>query len=183
MGGLRGYRHQQANNKAQKRHKDKAKAVKLTEEVKFIICVCLPRDWSPEQIAGRFKRMSLICLHHETIYKYILTDKKQGGQLYKHLRHRNKRYRRRYSSSQNHTGIPNRRDIDERPLEANKRARVGDWKADTIIGSQHQGAIVTIDERKTKLRLAAYLKRKGASYVTEAIMLLLNLLKMKFSWS
>ena len=58
--GLRVYRHQQANNKVQQRHKDKPKAVKLAEEVKFIICICLRCEWSPEQIAGRFKRMDRV---------------------------------------------------------------------------------------------------------------------------
>ncbi len=32
--GLRGYRHQQAHRMAQKRHKEKNKAVKLTEDIK-----------------------------------------------------------------------------------------------------------------------------------------------------
>ena len=59
----------------------------------------------------------MISLHHETIYRYILADKKQGGQLYKCLRHQNSRYRKRYGSAHNRTGIPNRRDIDERQIK------------------------------------------------------------------
>ena len=175
--GLRGYRHQQANRKAQQRHKNKPKRVKLTNEIRFLVDLCLRCDWSPEQIVGRLKSMELISLHHETIYQYILTDKRQGGQLFTHLRHQNKTYRKRYGSAHNRTGIPNRRDIDERPAEANQRERVGDWEADTIIGSQHQGAIVTLDERKTKLRLAAPLPGKRAVYVVEAITSLLFPLK------
>jgi IS30 family transposase len=72
---------------------------------------------------------------------------------------------------------PNRRDIDDRPVAANKRERVGDWEADTIIGNQHKGAIVTLDERKTKVRLAAPLPGKKAVYVTEAITRLLGPIK------
>jgi IS30 family transposase len=41
------------------------------------------------------------------------------------------------------------------PVIASQRGRVGDWEADTIIGKNHKGAIVTLDERKSKLRLAA----------------------------
>jgi len=175
--GLRGYRHQQANRKARQRHKDKAKSVKLTGEIRFLINVCLRCDWSPEQIVGRLKSMDLVTLHHETIYQYILTDKKHGGRLYSHLRHQNKTYRKRYGTSHNRTGIPNRRDIAERPAVANQRERVGDWEADTIIGSRHQGAIVTLDERKTKLRLAAPLPAKRAVHVTAAITSLLEPLK------
>ena len=121
--------------------------------------------------------MKIISLHHETIYQYILTDKRQGGELYTYLRHQNKTYRKRYGSAHNRTGIPNRKDIDQRPAQANDRSRVGDWEADTIIGSQHQGAIVTLDERKTKLRVAAPLPRKKASDVCQAINSLLEPIK------
>ena len=41
-------------------------------------------------------------------------------------------------------------DIDQRQEEANSRLRVGD----TVIGAMHKGAIVTLDERVSKLRLA-----------------------------
>jgi IS30 family transposase len=175
--GLRGYRYQQADRKAQERHKSKPKRIKLTPEIEFILGTCLRAYWSPEQIAGRLKAMKLISLHHETIYQYILTDKRQGGKFYTYLRHQNKTYRKRYGAAHNRTGIPNRRDIDQRPTEANKRTRIGHWEADTIIGNQHKGAIVTLDERKTKLRLAAPLPKKKAYYTTEAINALLGPIK------
>jgi IS30 family transposase len=85
----------------------------------------------------------VVDLHHETIYQYILADKRRGGDLYQHLRHQKKTYRKRYGAPHNHHGIPHRRDIDERPASANKRERLGDWEADTMIGKHHQGAIVT----------------------------------------
>ncbi len=64
-------------------------------------------------------------------------------------------------------------DIDERPSEANDRERFGDWEADTIIGKNHKGVIVTLDDRKSKLRLAAPLTAKKAKYVKDAIVSLL----------
>jgi len=172
--GQRGYRHKQAMRLAQERHATKPKQVKLTESVKERITSFLRKDWSPEQIAGRLSVKGEISLHHETIYQYILADKQAGGDLYKHLRHQNKTYRKRYGHPRNRTGIPNRVDIDERPEIANQRGRVGDWEADTIIGKNHKGAIVTLDERKSKLRLAAPLKGKKAKLVTEAMTKLLH---------
>ena len=172
--GQRGYRHQQAEHMAQARHKTKPKANKLTDDVKLLINQYLEQDWSPEQIAGRLKMDGVITLHHETIYQHLLTDKQAGGSLYTHLRHQNKTYRKRYGTARNRSGIPNRVDIDERPEVANKRERIGDWEADTIIGKNHKGAIVTLDERKTKLRLAAPLPGKKAQAVTEAMLSLLQ---------
>ncbi len=64
--GLCGYRHQQADRLARQRHENKPKSLKLTPEIKFIVDVCLRSYWSPEQIAGRFKAMKVISLHHET---------------------------------------------------------------------------------------------------------------------
>lgn len=167
--GLRGYRNKQADRFAHERHAEKAKSIKMTEEIKYIVSICLQCDWSPEQIAGRLHEEGVVSLHHETVYQYVLTDKASGGELYKHLRHQGKTYRKRYGAAHNRTGIPNRRDIDERPAEANTRERVGDWEADTIIGKNHKGAVVTLDERKSKLRLAAPLAGKRATYVKDAI--------------
>ena len=172
--GERGYRHKQATRMAQERHAIKPKQVKLTEIIKEQIASLLEQDWSPEQIAGRLKIKGEISLHHETIYQYILADKLAGGDLYKYLRHQKKTYRKRYGHPRNRTGIPNRVDIDERPEIANRRGRVGDWEADTIIGKNHKGAIVTLDERKSKLRLAAPLKGKKSKLVTEAMTKLLH---------
>ena len=171
--GRRGYRHKQANRLTDERHANKPKTVKLTDEIKYLISVCLQNDWSPEQISGRLHDEKIISLHHETVYQFILTDKANGGELYKHLRHQGKTYRKRYGSAHNRSGIPNRVDIDERPVEANNRERIGDWEADTIIGKNHKGAIVTLDDRKSKLRLAAPLPGKKAQYVKEAMIALL----------
>jgi len=175
--GQKGYRNKQANNLAQERHKTKPKKIKLTDEIKAIIDTHIEDDWSPEQVVGRLKKEAVIELHHETVYKYILANKKQGGTLYKHLRHQKKTYRKRYGSGHNRTGIVNRVDIDERPEVVNLRERVGDWEADTIIGKNHKGAIVTLDERKSKLRLAFPLSSKKAQPVFEAIVLLLEPIK------
>ncbi len=175
--GQRGSRHNQAHRQAQERHATKDKAIKLTESITHIIEKYIREDWSPEQIAGRLKVEGIVDLHYETIYQYIVTDKKAGGDLYTHLRHQNKTYRKRYGSARNRNGIPNRTDIDERPEVANNRERVGDWEADTMIGKNHQGALVTLDERKTKLRLALPVTSKKANAVTEAIMSLLKPVK------
>ena len=65
-------------------------------------------------------------------------------------------------------------DIDERPEAANNRERIGDWEADTMIGKNHQGALLTLDERKSKLRLAAPLKGKQAAPLTNVLIQLLK---------
>lgn len=177
--GKRGYRYKQAHSLALKRLSSKQIPTKMTTELISSINDMLSIEkWSPEQIAGRLKRDKNISLHHETIYRHIMIDKENGGLLYKNLRHYGKTYRRRSSPQGRHIGIPNRVDIDERPEIVNSRERVGDWEGDLIIGSNHKGAIVTLDERKSKLRLAFPINNKLADLTTHAITLLLTPFKM-----
>lgn len=175
--GLRGYRYQQANRISQSRQRYKPKAHKLTDPIQGLIDRYLQEDWSPEQIVGRLNREGIASLHHETVYQYILRDKKDGGELYRYLRHKHKPYRKRYGSANNRSSIKNRVDINQRPEVANKRGRIGDWEGDTIIGAKHQGAILTLDERRSKLRLAAPLAGKQAVPLREALVTLLDPIK------
>jgi len=85
------------------------------------------------------------------------------------LRRQVKTYSKRYGSSHNRTGIPDRTDIDERPADANNRERIGDWEADTIIGMNHKGVILTLDDRRTRLRLAVPLPGKKAQIVAKEV--------------
>jgi len=63
-------------------------------------------------------------------------------------------------------------DIDERPDVANQRVRLGDWEADTMMGKGHKSALVTLDGRKSKLRLAFPVANKSAEAVTGGIIAL-----------
>lgn len=89
------------------------------------------------------------------------------------LRRHAKKCRKRYGSDTGSAkGIPNRVDIDERPEVANQRGRLGDWEI--MIGKGHQGALVTLDGRKSKLRLALPVANKTADAVTGSIISLLS---------
>lgn len=59
--------------------------------------------------------------------------------------------------------------IDQRPPEVENKERIGDWEGDTIIGSKHQGAILTLVERVSKYTLIVALEAKTAQQVEEKI--------------
>ena len=80
--GKRGYRYQQANNLDQQRHTLKNKSVKMNQVLKRLIKSCLALDWSHEQICGWLKVNHIINLHHESVYRYLLKNKAEGGLLY-----------------------------------------------------------------------------------------------------
>ena len=54
---------------------------KMTPEMTTFIEEELRLQWSPVQISGRLKKEGLQHVSHETIYKYIWADKKNGGSL------------------------------------------------------------------------------------------------------
>jgi len=171
--GQRGYRHHQAQRLADQRQQTKPKIVKVTEPVVQYIQEKLQARWSPEQICGRLKQEQALALSPETIYRFVLKDKQQGGQLYGYLRHQAKPYRKRYGAKDSRGSIPGRVGIEERPAVVETRVRVGDWEADLIMGKTHKGAIVTLAERRARLFLAIPILRKTAELVTEAIITLL----------
>jgi len=164
-----GYRYKQAHEMAVQRHIDKPKAVKMNAEMKQTIVPLLQQKWSPEQISGRLKQEGKNSVSHETIYRFLLTDKAAGGELHTHLRHPAKCYRRRYGKNDYRGIIPARVDIDERPAIVDKKTRLGDWEADTVIGKGHQGVLVTLTERVSKLNLIIPIVRKEAELTKEAI--------------
>lgn len=169
--GQRGYRPKQAHRMAQERKKNRSWA-KLEPSIWDEVETRLKEDWSPEQISGRLK-LSGQSVSHESIYQYVLADQKAGGTLYKHLRHQRKK-RKRYGTQERRGSLPNRRSIDDRPEEANERQRIGDWEIDTMIGKNHQGAIVTIVDRKSRYTLMRRVAKRKADVVAEATIKLLQ---------
>jgi IS30 family transposase len=49
--------------------------------------------------------------------------------------------------------IKNRVGIEQRPEIVERKIRIGDWEGDTVVGKNHQGALVTLVDRKSKLTL------------------------------
>ena len=174
--GNRGYRPQQAHELALGR---RSKSVpRITATVWAVVVKLLNQDWSPEQISGRLKKEQGICISHEWIYQYILTDKRAGGDLYKHLRCQKKR-RKRYGTYDRRGKLPNCRSIEERPAIVSTRKRLGDWEVDTIIGRKHKQAIVTLTERKSRFTFVSKVKRRTAQAVRKQVYRMLLPLKNK----
>jgi IS30 family transposase len=170
--GGRGYRPKQAQEKAAER-KLKHLNIRIEPQTWTLIESNLRQDWSPEQVSGWLKGERQVDVSHERIYQYIYADKARGGDLHRHLRCRKKR-RKRYGSYDRRGQIKNRRRIETRPAIVETKGRLGDWEADTIIGSQHREAIVSVVERKSKLCLLKKVTRKTAEAVEQALAALLE---------
>jgi IS30 family transposase len=126
----------------------------------------LERQWSREQVAGYLGRRRLLRISHETIYRYIWTDKREGGTLYTHLRGARKQRRKRYGAYDSRGRLAGKRPITTRPAAVARRARVGHWEIDTMLGAGQAGAcILTLVERKTGYVVIGQLQARTTAQV------------------
>ena len=172
--GKRGHRPKQANIKAQGRRRNAGEAVKMTQEVVALIDGNIRLDWSPEQVSGWLSAERGIAISHGRIYRHVWADKSQGGGLYKHLRHSHKKRKKQYGSKDKRGQTGNRVSIDDRPAVVEQKARIGDWEIDTVVGKNHQGALVTIVDRVSKFTLITKVGSRHAEVVTAATIALLK---------
>lgn len=88
----------------------------------------------------------------ETIYLYIWKNKKRGA------------------INTRRGQIPDRVNINKRPAVVDKKARFGDLEADTIVGKDHKGSIVTLNDRASSRMLKMKkTKKREATEVRLAI--------------
>jgi len=168
------YKGNLAIRKCSKRHRIKPKNQCFTDEIKRYVTKLLLEDLSPEQIVGRALNDNVTCVSVETIYKLIWDDKKQGGTLYTHLRNQGKMYRKRGASKDKRGQIVGRIGIENRPAEVEEKQRFGDLEIDLVIGKDHKGALLTINDRATGMLQMKKIESKDAEIVKEATIELLK---------
>ncbi len=143
------YRADLAQTKCDQRHKSKTKHRRFTADIEGRVVELLKEDYSPEQVVGFLKKNNEEHVSTERIYQHVWHDKKKKGTLFKHLRTKGRRYRKRGALKDSRGLITNRIDIGQRPKVVELKDRIGDLEVDTIIGKDHKGAIVTINCRST----------------------------------
>lgn len=171
--GERGYRPKQAAEKASQRRANAPRPERILKETWKVVEEKLRQDWSPEQISGWLKKSQEVRISHEWIYQHILADQQADGDLYTHLRQHGKR-RKRYGKYDRRGKLPNRVSIEERPQVVEQRERLGDWEIDTLVGKGHQGALVSLVERKSRYTLLQPVTQQLANLVADATVTLLQ---------
>ncbi|MEJ0098803.1 MAG: IS30 family transposase [Pseudomonadota bacterium] len=109
----------------------------------------LSRLWSPEQIVGHLRCRGALRISHETIYRYIWSDRKRGGHLHHYLRCAIKQRRKRYGAYDSRGRLAGKRRIQQRPKHIELRRQPGHWEIDTVLGKGSRHCIVSLVERKS----------------------------------
>lgn len=169
-----GYKPSCAHDKAVARQRQRRNALHFSAAQWTHVEGLLRLFLSPQQVSGRLRLEKALCISTESIYQRAYRDKAQGGDLVSYLRCQKVR-RKRYASGQERRGtLVQRIGIEQRPRVVDQRSRIGDWEGDTVIGQNHQGALVTLVERKSRYTLACQVASRHSAGVTEAVIGLLR---------
>ena len=174
--GAKIYKAEKAQKKTQIRHGQKEKHLSFSLSLKLDCVRMMTEDkLSPELITATWRRNKIGGVSHETIYKWIWSnksgnrkeDKKYKG-LYRYLKHGHRR-RKRGNYKDSRGLIPNRVSIEKRPKIVDKRKRIGDIEVDLIIGKNHKsGVLVTLD-RATLVTTIDKIKSKDSKQIKKIL--------------
>lgn len=126
----------------------------------------LKRGWSPERIAGRWRRLGH-SISHEAIYQWIYAKARDFRKFLPRFHRR--RLPRGHRRKSNGLCIPSRTPLSDRPQVVDSRRQAGHWEADLILGSHSLSAIQILIERRTRFTRLSKLRGKGAAEMRRAL--------------
>jgi len=142
------YRPELADTYARGRRSTSRRNQRVTLETWALVAAFVWEQWSPEQVAGWLRAFEGRPISHETIYRYIWADWRQGGQLHTQLRGARKQRRKRYRSYDSRGRLSGKRPISARPAIVEARTEIGHWEADTVLGVGRP-CVLSLVERAT----------------------------------
>ena len=150
------YKAKEAQRKYLQRRKNSKRSCRIIENnkdlEKLIINKITKKQWSPEQIAYRNNNI----ISFKSIYRYIyrLKNKELKTKLIKNLRRKGKKYPKNKKKHSYELKIAPKTMIDERPEVIEKRERLGDFEADTLLLSRKK-RVITLVDRKSRYTAVA----------------------------
>ncbi len=146
-------------------------------DLRATVLARLQQGWSPQQVAGRLAQAhDQPGVSHETIYRFIYAQiARTKDYSWRHYlpQAKTKRGRRRRKRSSAALCITQRRPLTERPDEVATRQTPGHWEADLMLFRTYGQALLTLQERQSRLLLAARPPGKAAAPIAHAIATLL----------
>lgn len=176
----RKYRAEPAHSYAIARRRRAHRGSHFSQKQMIKVVRLLKKKWSPEQVSNILRQRKILSISHETIYKFVLLDKKKGGNLYRHLRIMPKNKRKRYNSHDSRGILLGKRPISKRPKYVEKRKALGHWEGDTMIGKDLHHCLLTLVERKSGHVIIRKMKSRTEAAFTRAAKKVLKKNKSRF---
>jgi len=178
----RGYHHEEAQEKADSRRYKKVSKLDKNGILRLLVLSLLIDKKSPEYIAyllkDNFPDDSSMHVSHESIYKWLY--KQENKSLSEYL-FTNRRKRQNRSNKYKNRGISvEKKNIRERPAEANDKSEPGHLEGDLIVSAGHDGYVLTLADRKIMNLWGLPVSSKAPEEVCRAVVEALDYLPAGF---
>lgn len=175
------YRSEKADSYAVARRRRSRRGSWYSKAVLAEVDAAIRERWSPEQIVGTFRAEGRVVPSHETIYRRLRRDKREGGPLHRFTRILSKFGRKRYRSRPARGVLLGKRHIKERGEVVEGRGRIGDWELDTVMGPVNTRAcVLTMVERRSGFTMIRKLKARTAAEATAAAATVIRSMRDRF---
>lgn len=162
-----GYRSARAQERAVARRKRSRRNQQFGQAEMNRVEGLLRQQWSPEQVAGYLRRQGEFSISHETIYRHVWRDLRQGGSLHGQMRGARKQRRKRYGCYDSQGRLAGKRHISERPAIVETRCQPGHWEIDTVMGTT-SACVVTLVERQSGYLLVGKMRARTTAELNRA---------------
>lgn len=161
-GGRKGYDPDNANIYARVRRQDaKYQGMKVAAHSDLIAYIAekISGGWAPDVIAGTWNRKrKSVTITAKGIYKYLYST--HGQHLCPYLKSGQYGRKKRKGKKVRRILIPNRVDIDQRPVMINARKRYGDFEGDTLgVPKYTHATLAAVIERRSRYLLVKKILR------------------------
>lgn len=169
-------RAQQKARQKRKQSKYQGMKVEANAEMKEFIIAELKAKRSPDEIAGRMKRLNKdTVISKDAIYRWLYSSWGQG--YCKYLCTKRYKFKRLRKNKTKRQMIPDRVGISERPLGATNKTRYRHFETDTIVSpkwAKNTEAIAVSAERKSKLFIGTKIPSMSYHHMTAAMQIFLT---------
>jgi IS30 family transposase len=165
------YAPHEAHKRCTKRKKHPAKKLAAQPRLWIKVQKLMREGWSPEQIAGKLKRLypddPRMRVSHETIYAHIYAHPRGElrTELIKLLRKHRKKRMPRARGKDRRGQLQDITPIAERPKDVETRVIPGHWEGDLIKGKYNRSAVGTLVERTSRYVILVKLENATAPVV------------------
>lgn len=164
------YRAEKAQQYAVARRRRCRRGSHFDERTYRLIEAAIRRRWSPDQVCGYYRSRAVVMPSHETIYRRLRQDRRDGGELHRFTRHMAKFGRKRYGSPATRGVVVGKPHISERPNEIELRLDAGHWECDTVMGAVTKHCLLTLVERASGYTIIKLLSARTKAEATHALL-------------
>jgi IS30 family transposase len=167
------YRSMRAQQETNRRRARSPRNIRFTTADWELVIRLLREGLSPDQVSGRLRLEGRLDISHESVYRFIRRDKRQGGRLFRLLRQPSK-WRKRHPGAEKRGRLSGKRHISERPATVSLRQEIGHWEMDTVVSAVDRHCIVTLVERVTGCVLVGKLRARSMAATNRRVIQLIR---------